>query len=314
MDSQIIIVVMGPSGCGKSTVIERLCAVSRFEAVPAYTTRPDRSCEPNRTCISQGYFRKLLRSDRLLLVNNLYGHWYGTPAEAIDQVLNRGKNPVLDCPVERVKEIRSRWPGLVRGVYLEPPSADVLRIRLSDGRDPAGLRFQAALDEITALHEGKYSLLVDQVIINSEGKLQEVVDRILKTLRCPDQGWTHRAFVLKNDRYRNARGGVAFICELRCAACDNPILIYQKDGRGGLHRCYLNRILAPAHLAALQVDARINVPADLPDLACGRCRSVIATPMRHGDGRLAFRLRHGSFRRKPIENPTNEGGNRRDPR
>lgn len=302
-----IIAVMGPSGCGKSTVIERLSDVSGFEVVPAYTTRPDRGSEVNRICVSPEFFRTLLKSDRLLLVNNLYGHWYGTLAEVIDQVLEQGRNPVLDCPVERAKEIRSRWSGLVYGVYLEPPSFDVLKTRLSDGRDLDGVRFHAAVDEIAALHAGQYLQWTDQVIVNTEGKIQDVVDCILKAVRCPKPAWAQERFMLKNDRYRNARGGVAFVCELRCAACETPVLVYQKDGRGGLHRCYLNRILAPAHLAALQIDVRINGPSDLANLACGCCCAIIGTPIRHADGRLAFRLRQGSFRKRPIQSALKPG-------
>jgi guanylate kinase len=96
---------MGPSGCGKSTVIERLSTVPGFEVVAALTTRAARGPEVNRICVSDENFRKLLRSDRLLLVNQLYGHWYGTPSEVIDEASKRGQNPIIDCPVERVKEI-----------------------------------------------------------------------------------------------------------------------------------------------------------------------------------------------------------------
>jgi hypothetical protein len=163
---------------------------------------------------------------------------------------------------------------------------------------------QAAVNEISALQNGQYAESIDQMVTNAGGKLQEVVDQILNAFRSSDREWAQRSFTLRNDRYRNARGGIAFVYELRCAACSRPILIYQKDGRGGLHRCYLNRILAPAQLANLQVMARFTEPANLADLACSHCGLVIGTLMRHSDGRLAFRLRQGTFQRKAIADST----------
>jgi hypothetical protein len=49
-------------------------------------------------------------------------------------------------------------------------------------------------------------------------------------------------YKLKRDKYRKARGGVSIIYLIKCAACGNNILVYQKDGSGILKRLYLDRI------------------------------------------------------------------------
>ncbi|MFZ1654965.1 MAG: hypothetical protein WBO92_05275 [Candidatus Moraniibacteriota bacterium] len=36
----------------------------------------------------------------------------------------------------------------------------------------------------------------------------------------------------------------------------------------------------------------------MPNLECGSCLALIGTPMRHEDGRLAFRLIKGKYMRK----------------
>lgn len=107
-------------------------------------------------------------------------------------------------------------------------------------------------------------------------------------------------FELKNDRYRRARGGKAFVIELQCSKCTAIILIYQKDGDGQLKRCYFNRILAPAELERLQHNPNIRQPNDAPKLVCPQCRLVVGAPICHHDGRLAFRLRLGSFLKKRL--------------
>jgi hypothetical protein len=105
---------------------------------------------------------------------------------------------------------------------------------------------------------------------------------------------------LKNDRYRRARGGKAFIVEIGCAACGFLVLVYQKDGDGQLKRCYLNRILAPADLERLQHNPQMQSPGVVPQLICRNCRVVIGSAIRHHDGRIAFRLRQGYFTKQRV--------------
>lgn len=109
-------------------------------------------------------------------------------------------------------------------------------------------------------------------------------------------------YVLKNDRYRKARGGKAFVVSVTCAQCQNEVLVYQKDGDGQLKRCYLNRILSPEFLERLQHDTTIQQPENLADLQCQVCSVVIGSPIRHHDGRLAFRLRQCFFLKKRLKN------------
>ena len=105
---------------------------------------------------------------------------------------------------------------------------------------------------------------------------------------------------VKRDRYFRARGGTAAILEIRCSNCQNRVLTYQKDGKGALIRCYLNRIVTPPELEGLQHDPNVSEAGDMPNLTCPQCNLLIGTPMRHIDGRLAFRLRRGAFAKNQI--------------
>lgn len=102
-------------------------------------------------------------------------------------------------------------------------------------------------------------------------------------------------FEKKTDKYRRERGGNSRFLEILCAECGTRVLIYQKDGNGGLFRCYLNRIFFPEQYASLQETARDT--KDMPNLAC-ECGAIIGVPMRHTDDRLAFRLIHDRFGKK----------------
>jgi len=102
---------------------------------------------------------------------------------------------------------------------------------------------------------------------------------------------------LKNDRYRKERGGQAEFLSISCSVCENPIMLYQKDGVGRLKRCYLNRIFAPRKLELLQYDANFLKSSDLPPLKCQECNSLIGVSMKYRDGRLAYRLVPGSIKK-----------------
>ena len=102
---------------------------------------------------------------------------------------------------------------------------------------------------------------------------------------------------MKKDNYLRKKGGTFRIIDIVCAHCDKVLFIYQKDGRGFLKRCYLNRILAPAKFEKLQYDLKIREAKDLENLKCS-CGRLIGVPTKYRDGRLAFRLEKGKFKRK----------------
>lgn len=105
---------------------------------------------------------------------------------------------------------------------------------------------------------------------------------------------------MKNDKYRKVRGGQARMIDVFCVKCDAKVIEYQKDGKGNLHRCYLNRIFSQKNYEELQYV--IKDVKQMPNLECMKCHEVIGTPMIHTDGRFAFRLRYGHFYKKLSKN------------
>lgn len=87
---------------------------------------------------------------------------------------------------------------------------------------------------------------------------------------------------IKRDRYFTKRGGYARIIQVKCAKCNKVLFLYQKDGPGWLKRCYLNRIISKKKFNPLQKL---------------RCCEVIGIPIKHKDGRNAFQLVKGKFKR-----------------
>lgn len=102
---------------------------------------------------------------------------------------------------------------------------------------------------------------------------------------------------LKNDRYVKSRGGNSHFLDLYCGKCQQHLALYQKDGHGSLLRLYLDRIFEPKELHELQFKSFGK--KDVPALKCPKCASLIGVPMVYeAEGRLAFRLLHGSCVKK----------------
>ncbi|HLC53788.1 MAG TPA: hypothetical protein VJK03_04545 [Candidatus Nanoarchaeia archaeon] len=95
---------------------------------------------------------------------------------------------------------------------------------------------------------------------------------------------------IKKDKYFRERGSTAKIIKISCMKCNSLIFVYQKDGPGWLKRCYLNRIISPEYYSNKK---DIN---ELNNLVCA-CGNVIGSPFKYRDGRLAYHLIRGKFKR-----------------
>lgn len=96
---------------------------------------------------------------------------------------------------------------------------------------------------------------------------------------------------LKKDKYLRERGGSAKIINVSCANCNKIIFVYQKDGPGWLKRCYLNRILS----------SNISPLPSKGNLICS-CGQILGSLSKHKDGRQAFFLIRGKFKRSNNKN------------
>lgn len=111
-------------------------------------------------------------------------------------------------------------------------------------------------------------------------------------------------FKPKNDRYAKSRGGPHIFLYIACAQCEEPAMVYQKDGPGKLLRCYSDRIFWPPALVEAQQDiTSANIRSAGP-LGCTACGNVIGNPMIYErEDRPAYRVVPGSiqtFRTPPA--------------
>lgn len=132
-DQGLIFVVSAPSGTGKSTICRRLLAACPdLEFSVSHTSRPPRPGEADGRdyCfISRADFEERIALGEFVEWVENYGNLYGTSAQAIDAVLARGKDLLLDIEPRGARAIKERYPDAVF-VFILPPSRDELLKRL----------------------------------------------------------------------------------------------------------------------------------------------------------------------------------------
>jgi hypothetical protein len=100
----------------------------------------------------------------------------------------------------------------------------------------------------------------------------------------------NKAFKLKNDKYKKARGGRSRLLEIICANCQAALFKYQKDGPGILKRLYIDRIEDFKNQ-----DQR---------LTCPKCREHLGNLIIYEkENRPAYRLFAGAVAKKIVKTP-----------
>jgi guanylate kinase len=163
-------VVSGPSGSGKNRVIsEAMKEIRGLRYSISATTRQKRSNERDGIdyhFVSMSRFQDMIRQDDLLEYAEVYGNFYGTPREPIEDILAAGEDVILDLDVQGALQIRQRCLDAVL-VFLLPPSIAELERRIrsrgTDDEETIQRRMNSALREISALSQYTYMIVNDEL-------------------------------------------------------------------------------------------------------------------------------------------------------
>jgi guanylate kinase len=175
------VVLSSPSGGGKSTITKRLLAIHpHFTYSVSVTTRPPRHHEID----GQAYWfvdkeEFLRRRDRgeLLEWEEVYGEYYGTPAQPAEEAIAAGLIVLFDLDVKGALKLKQLRPDTIL-IFLSPPSFKILEERLRSRGTESEDRLQRRLS--LAQWECDQSLKFDYTVINQDlnQTVREVADII----------------------------------------------------------------------------------------------------------------------------------------
>ncbi len=166
----LLIVFSGPSGCGKGTVLSELLAMRDDTVISvSVTTRAPR---PGDVDGVQYFFRtheqveEMIKNDELLEYACYNGNYYGTPRAAVEQLLNDGKNVILEIEVQGAEKVMAKVPDHV-SVFLAVPSMEELERRLrtrgTETEESICGRMNAAKEELKHIDSYQHVVLNDDV-------------------------------------------------------------------------------------------------------------------------------------------------------
>lgn len=165
----LLIVVTGPSAVGKGTICRELLQQApdvRWSV--SCTTRKARPGEAHGVeyfFLTHEDFRQRIDAGELLEWAEVYGNYYGTPRQYVEEVTDAGQDVILDIDMVGARAVREKYPGAV-SVFVIPPSMEALRQRIMGRGTETDEAVQRRLREAPKwIEEG---LHYDYVIVNDD--------------------------------------------------------------------------------------------------------------------------------------------------
>ncbi len=179
----LMVVVSGPAGSGKGTVNAHLIDSGNFVYSVSATTRAPRPGEVdgvNYYFITREEFEARIASGDMLEYTQYCGNYYGTPKKEAMEVLQSGKNLILEIEVEGAMTVKRKCPESVL-IMLLPPSYEVqeqrLRGRGTETEDKILARLKRTKEEVVMLPD------YDYVVYNEDGRSEAAAAEIEEIVR-----------------------------------------------------------------------------------------------------------------------------------
>ncbi len=178
----IMLVVSSPSGAGKTTLTRNLLEQEEGVSLSiSVTTRERRQSEIEGShyfFVTPRRFEIMRDSGDLLEWAEVHGNFYGTPREPVEKALSQGKDVLFDIDWQGTLQLYEKMRDDVVSVFVLPPSAEELKVRLErraeDSGETIARRLLNAADEIPHWTEYDY-VLVNRDLDKSFTRLRSIL-------------------------------------------------------------------------------------------------------------------------------------------
>lgn len=175
--------ISGPSGVGKGTLCKRVMAhLPQSRLSVSATTRAQSASEVEGRdyyFMSREDFEASLAQGRFLEHAEVFGNYYGTPKDKIDEFVAQGETVFLEIDVQGGRQAKAIYADALL-LFIMPPSMDTLKERLEsrnrDTQDSIQRRLREAQAEITAAKQ-----FYEYFVVNDD--LNQATDEVLQIIQ-----------------------------------------------------------------------------------------------------------------------------------
>jgi len=166
-----LIILTAPSGAGKSTFAKRLLKeFSNLAFSVSATTRQPRKGEQDGIeyyFLNKKEFEKKIKNNEFVEWEKFYNDtYYGTLRSDIEKLRNKGYFVLLDIDVLGALNIKKEFGNKALGIFIKPPSLEVLKQRLINRGTESDKTLNVRLER--AVKEIDYADRFDVVVLNDE--------------------------------------------------------------------------------------------------------------------------------------------------
>lgn len=189
-NQQKIIILTAPSGAGKTSITRHLLKShpDKLTFSISAATRKPRNNEKDGVdyyFMSEEEFTNKIQHEEFVEWEMVYeGKYYGTLKSEMQRIWNAGKVPVLDIDVKGAIHVQQQYPETTLSLFIEPPSIDELKRRLtsrgSETDDTLQARVNKASYELTFKHFFHHEILNSDLDKACKEAEQIVLDFIKK--------------------------------------------------------------------------------------------------------------------------------------
>ncbi|MGM0951747.1 MAG: guanylate kinase [Pseudomonadota bacterium] len=189
-------VISAPSGAGKTSLVSGMLQEdARLGVSISHTTRPMREGEQNGVnyhFVSRNEFEAMVARGDFLEHADVFGNYYGTSQVWVRETLAKGQDVILEIDWQGAEQVRRLIPECV-GIFIVPPSAEILRERLVGRGTDAPEVIERRLRE--AEEECSHAVEFDYLVVNDE------FDQALMELLCIVRS---QRLTMRNQQVRHA--------------------------------------------------------------------------------------------------------------